>query len=106
HNALLARIEPHAFFAVCMAVAEETGLPATKTVPRHGHRDRHIDADHSDFDTAPEFTRYATIAGEQAHPVCELMGIDELDRIGKALHTDAGKYRSKDFFLVDAHVRR
>src|SRR5690606_33671354 len=37
HDALVAGIEPHPFFAVGVVVAEQRALPAAERVPRHGH---------------------------------------------------------------------
>src|SRR5579863_8955054 len=82
HDRLLLRIETHALFTVGMRIAEQAALPAAEAVPRHRHRNRHVDADHPDFDAAAEFTRDVTIAREARDAIAELVRIDQIDGFG------------------------
>jgi hypothetical protein len=50
HDRLLLRVEAHAFLAVGVHVAEQALLPAAESVPCHRDGDRHVHADHADFD--------------------------------------------------------
>src|SRR5688572_11135416 len=58
------RVESHSILTVDVSVAEQRPTPATKRVVRHGHRDRHIDTDHADFDLALKAARGRAAAGE------------------------------------------
>ncbi|MCY1435313.1 hypothetical protein D9M71_514030 [compost metagenome] len=87
-----------------MHVTEQRTLPAPKTVPRHRYRDRHVDADHTHLDAAGEFAGDVTVAGVARRAVAELMGVDQIDRLGKILDAHARQHRSEDFFLVDLHL--
>ena len=55
HDGLLLGVEAHALFAVGVHVAKQALLPATKAVPGHGHRNRHVDAHHAHLHAAAEF---------------------------------------------------
>src|SRR5690606_13460726 len=61
HDALVARIETHAFFAVGVVVAEQRTLPAAERVPCHGHRNGHVDADHAHLDLPGKCPRNAAV---------------------------------------------
>jgi hypothetical protein len=50
-------------------VAEQRGLPATEGMEGHGHRDRHVDADHADLDAMREFTRDVAVRVKIAVPL-------------------------------------
>src|SRR5690606_11293119 len=56
--------EAHAIRAVHVQRAEDRALPAAEAVEGHGHRDRHVDADHADVDTLLELPRGIAVAGE------------------------------------------
>ncbi len=75
-------------------------------MPGHGHRDRHVDADHADLDAASECTRHAAIAGEARHAIAELVGIDQRHGTGKIRNVHNAQHRAEDFLLVDLHLRR
>src|SRR5438034_1023585 len=49
-----ARVEAKAVFAVDVQVAEERCFPSAETVVADRDRNRHVDADHADFDFALE----------------------------------------------------
>ena len=75
-----------------------------KTVPGHGHRNRHIDAHHAHLHAAAEFARHVAVAGEAGYAVAELVVVDELQRLGEVGHAHAGQHGAEDFFLVDSHL--
>src|SRR5579864_378549 len=89
-----------------MGVAENTAFPAAEAMPGHGHRDRHVDADHADLDASAELARHVPVAGIAGDAVGEGMRVDELDRGGEVRHPDATEHRAEDLLLVDAHRRR
>src|SRR4029078_5718056 len=80
HHRLLARVEANAFLAIGVGVADHARLPAAEAVPRHRHRDRHVDADHADLDPARELARDVAVAREAGDGVAELVLVDELER--------------------------
>ena len=89
-----------------MHVAEQRALPAAKAVPGHRYGNRHVDADHADLDAAGKFARHVAVAGVAGHAIAEFVIVDQLDCGGKVVDAHAGQYRTKNFFLVDAHFRR
>ena len=86
-------------------VAEQRPLPAAERMPGHGHRDRHVDADHADLDLASERACHAAVGREAGHAVAEFMGVDEFHRRREIRHAHDAQHRSEDFFAVDVHGR-
>src|SRR5947207_6934639 len=74
HHAFVAAVEANAFFAISVVITEQRALPAAERVPGHGHRNRHVDADHADLDAAGKRAGDAAVAGETGHAVAEFMG--------------------------------
>src|SRR5690554_5558099 len=105
HDRLLFGVEAHALFAVGMGVTEQRTLPAAKTVPRHGHRDRHVDTDHTHLDTAAKLPCHAAALGETAYAVAELVSVDQLNGGSNIRHPHTSQHRAEDLFLVDRHLR-
>ena len=73
-------------------------------MPGHGHRNGHVDAHHAHLDASRKLAGHTTVAGEAGHPIAKLVVVNQLHGLGKVLGTHAGQHRSKDLFLVDAHV--
>ena len=73
-------------------------------MPRHGHGNRHIDADHADLNAPTEFTRHVAVAGETRHAIAKLVVVDDLHSGGEVGNTHTRQYRAKNFFFVNAHV--
>src|SRR5215213_11420550 len=61
--------EAQTLLAVLADVAEARTLPAAEAVVADWHRDRHVDADHSDVDPRREFARGVAVAGEDRDSV-------------------------------------
>src|SRR3546814_16530618 len=70
-HAFVAAVEAQTFFAVGMVIAKQRALPAAKGMPGHGHRNRHVDADHTDLDAAGKRPGNAAVTGEVGQAVAE-----------------------------------
>src|SRR5690606_19330683 len=103
HDALVARIETHAFFAVGVVVAEQRTLPAAARVPRHGHRNGHVDADRAHLDLPGKCPRNAAVRREARHAIAEFVRVDQFDRRGEVGYAHHAQNRAEDFFAVDVH---
>ncbi|MNL40479.1 hypothetical protein D3C87_1628310 [compost metagenome] len=88
-----------------MVLAEQRALPTAEGMPGHGHRNRHVDADHAYLNAAGESPRHATITSETGHTVTELVSIDQLHCGGEVRHSKDSQNWPKDFFFVDGHFR-
>src|SRR4051794_26269203 len=73
-------VEPHSLGTVNMVVAEQRVLPSPEGVEGHGHRNRHVDADHPDAHFALERARHLARGGEHSGAVAVRVGVDQLDR--------------------------
>src|SRR5881275_2765335 len=71
--------EAHAFLAVLADVAESGTLPSAEAVVRYRHRNRHVDADHSDIDPGSKFARGMAVASEDRDAVAIFMARREPD---------------------------
>src|SRR5690606_26657784 len=98
--------EAHAIRAVHVQRAEDRALPAAEAVEGHGHRDRHVDADHADVDTLLELPRGIAVAGEDRGTVAVFVVVDQLQRLLERSDPHHGQHRPEDFLLIDAHLRR
>src|SRR5688500_3237995 len=96
HHGLVARVEPHAFLAVNVMVAEQAALPAADRVERERYGNRHVDADHSRFDASRELARDAAIARVAGDAVAILVRVDELDRRSEVRHAHDRQYGPED----------
>src|SRR5450830_71328 len=106
HHSFCACIKTHAFRAVDMMVAEQAALPSAETAERHRHRQRYVDTDHADFDLTHELARCTAVAGEDGDAVAVFVVVDQLDGGSDIGSAQYAQYRSKNFFLVDGHLRR
>ena len=77
-HGLEAGVEAHAFGAVDGVIAEQRPLPAAEGVVGDRNRDRHIDADHADFDRRGEGAGSVSVAGEDGGAVAVFVAVDEL----------------------------
>ena len=71
-------VEANPFHAMHVVVAKQRALPSAKTVKRHGHRDRNIDADHPDLHLVGERARRVAVTGEETDPVAEFVIVDQV----------------------------
>ena len=78
HHALLLGIEANAFFAICMHIAKEGFLPATKTMPCHWHWNRYVNTDHANLYTTCKFTSDIAIAGKAGYTIAKLARVNEI----------------------------
>src|SRR5258707_9157001 len=62
-------VEANTFHAMDIVIAKQRALPSAKTVKRHGHRDRNVDAYHAHLDLVGKRARRIAITGEDANPV-------------------------------------
>lgn len=106
HDRLLFGVEAHPLFAIGVRITKQALLPASKTMPRHGHRQRHVDAYHTDLDAPTELTRHVTVTGETSHAVAELMVVDQLHGGPEIRYSHAGQHWAEDLFFVDTHIGR
>ena len=67
HDRLLPGVETNPLFTIRMHIAKERTLPATKTMPGHRDRNRHIDAHHSHLYSSCKLAGHIAIVGETRH---------------------------------------
>ena len=84
--------------------SKQTSFPATKAMECHWHRNRYIDANHSDLNSFCELTRGITVAGEDGCAITVFVIIDQLNGFFVALHANDRQDRAKNLFVVDAHT--
>ena len=84
-------------------VAEGRALPAAEGVVGHGHRDRHVDADHAHVHPRCELARGAAVAGEDGDAVAVLVVGRERQRLLEGLGADDLQDRPEDLLLVGLH---
>ena len=75
-------------------------------MPRHRHRNWHVDAYHAHLNTPRKFTRHITVAGEATHTIAKLVGVDQIYCLRKVFDPHTAQNRAKNLFFVNAHVRR
>src|SRR6185503_2193680 len=83
HHGLVARVEPHAFLAIDVVIAEQAALPTAERVECHGHGDRHVDAYHAGLDAPRKLARNAAVARVARDAVAVLVSVRELDGGGE-----------------------
>src|ERR671914_527186 len=79
---LATRVERDALRPIHVQVAEQRRLPAAEAVVGDGHRNRHVDADHTDVDVELVLPHRPTIAGEDRGAVPVWVVVDDLQRLG------------------------
>src|SRR6185369_6235616 len=80
--------------------------PAAEAVIADRHRDRHVDADHSDIDPRRELARRMAIAGEDRYAVAIVVLGRKADRLFEILRADHLEDGPENLVLVALHVRR
>src|SRR5580704_18834639 len=103
HDALVAGIKADAFFAVSVIIAEERAFPAAKGMPRHRHRNRHVNSDHPDLYAMGELLRGFAVIGIAGHTIPKLVRIDQINRTFEIRDPDNTEDWSKDFFAINRH---
>src|SRR3954452_19680385 len=92
--------EADAVGAVHVGVAEQAGLPAAEAVVAHGHRDRHVDADHADLHLELELPGGAAVTGEDRRSVAERVVVDQPQPLGVAADAGDAEHRPEDLVVV------
>ena len=75
-------------------------------MPSHRHRNRDVDADHTHLNAPRKLTCHIAVAGETTHAVAKLVCVDQIHRLRKVFDAHAAQHGAKNFFFVDAHLRR
>ena len=88
-----------------MHIAKQAFLPATKTMPRHRHRNRYVDPNHANLNAATKFARDVAIACVARHAIAKFVCVDQINRLTKVVDAYATEHRAKNFFFVNAHRR-
>ncbi len=87
-----------------VGVAERAALPPAERMIGHRHRDRHIDADHTDIDPRCKFARGMAIAGEDRDAIAILMLARQRQRLLKIGGADHLQHGAENLFLIAFHV--
>ena len=86
-DSLAPRVKTDGIGTVSAEIAEQGTFPATETVIGNRYRQRHVDADHADFDIVSEITGDTAITGKQAGAVSVFVFISDPHRLLQALDT-------------------
>ena len=89
-----------------MQRAEQRALPAAKAVKGHGHRDRHVDADHTDLNALAVLASGGAVTGEDGGTIAVFVVVDHGQGVFEAVDAGDRQHRAEDFLAVDAHARR
>src|SRR5580704_6201150 len=98
-------VEADTLHTVHIVIAEERAFPSTKTVKRHRHGDRNVDAHHAHLYLVGERTRRIAVSGEEANTVAEFVIIHQVQCFLKAWDAQHPKHRAKNLFAINAHFR-
>src|ERR1700733_8734598 len=99
-------VEANTFHSVHVMVAKKRALPAAKAVEGHGYGDGNVDANHAHFHLVGKGARGVSIAGEDAGTAAVLVIVHQVESLLEARHAQHRKDRTKDFFAINAHLRR
>src|SRR5258708_27111419 len=97
-------IETDRIRPVLVEVAEAGLLPAAESVIGDRHRDRHVDADHTDIDLGREIARGVAIAGEDRNAIAIVVIRRQAQRLLVVVGAHYRQHRTEDLLLVDPHV--
>src|SRR5690606_4613780 len=105
HHGFVARVEPYAFLAVDVMVAEEAALPAAERMERGRNGDRHVDPDHARAHAPREVARDSTVGRVARCAVAELVPVDELDRGREVRYAHDRQHGAENLLAPDPHGR-
>ena len=71
---------------------------------RERHRDRHVNADHADFDTVRELARRVAIARKNGRAVAVLVLVDQANSFVEGVDPDHCQHRAENLLAVNAHI--
>src|SRR5438552_2129398 len=100
-----ARVEAHAVHAVNVQIAEKRIAPAAEGVKRHGHRNRHVDSHHADFDILLKPSCRIARASEKRGAIGVGIGVDHRDRIIQRIRAHHNQHRAEYLLAVNRHLR-